>query len=326
MSDQRNYDGTGAGSDAGSNRIYLRAPKDKEGFVRDKTDIARNHICGYLDGFTVRFDDGKPDDNINPGWKLTLVISAKDPELGTEKDGIADIATYAIDVPMTNRGGVTKVLNALNATDLNWPGTVKIGRYKKDNKIRFYFKTSWGEGHDPVSWPWDDQLKGNVGVPQAVEIPGAFDGNGNQIYDYTAKDNFHLGVAKALHLRFSGSAAPNIPPVLPGGYARMGVTKASIAGEQPTAGVPAAPASNTAAAPAAPAKPLTYDERVDASLLKVTDIATANQWFQAADNARPSDYAQTKLIALFGGKLVKLGLSATFSNGAFVPVTDDLPF
>lgn len=326
MSDQqRNYDGTGAGTDAGSNRIYLRAPKDKEGYVKDKTDITRNHICGYLDGFSLRFDDGKPDDNINPGWKITLTISAKDPELGVEKDGIADIATYAIDIPMTNRSGVTKVLNVLSATDLNWAGTVKIGRYKKDNKVRFYFKTSWGEGHDPVSWPWDPQIKGNAGVPVAIEIPGAFDSNGNQIYDYTAKDNFHLKVAKQLHLRFSGSAAPNIPDVQPGGYARMGVTKASIAGEQPATAAPA-PSSPATPATAPAAKALTYDERVEASLAKIVDIASANEWFQKANKQRPSDYTETKLVALFGGKLVMLGISATFRDGAFVLEDSDLPF
>lgn len=232
MSQQRNYDGTGAiesqntiwvsinGKDGKITRTFPGAKdampevlKGRDAFWKEPEvagasgswKLRLNGFAGYLDRFEVRTRPASGE--IEEHIVYTLKLSAKDELTG-------EIATFGIDFRADNGGFTINVVNALLAAIQNpeWDGFVLLRTYIKNDYANLFISTNSRDSKEMAKGliPWDETNKCPLGSPKAVPVMAA-DGSqlvlkGKPVWDTTARTAWWMDKARTIETYVNGSA------------------------------------------------------------------------------------------------------------------------
>lgn len=186
-------------SDCGYNEEklkYMTVNAKKGVIIRKVRDEYKEvpHINGYVDSVKLEYDQGKPEKEIAPHWKLNLYFSMPDP-MDENK-----VSKFLIRFSMNWKTVTSNLINTFLGAPDNWEGAFHMRIYKKEEQRSANIYLELGVGNPKVYskeynlYPFDENLNWWAGVPKYKTL--GQDAMGRNINNWDDFTDFWLQKAK----------------------------------------------------------------------------------------------------------------------------------
>ncbi len=196
--DDKEFEGTGVNTGGGGGAdVWLDINAKTAVMTRDKKASVLRDFAGKMVSVDIRFDKGNPDENIKPGWKMTLYMKAKD------ADG--QVKTFGLDVNGSWVIFAPEVINALLGTHtLEWDGYFYLSPYKhKDTKKPRLTVRTVKDQRYVGGLKWIEGDNRYEGCPESPVV--GQDANGQPIKNHTEARKFWYNQAKIVYRKVNGT-------------------------------------------------------------------------------------------------------------------------